>query len=254
MIITGRHPFDEASPDPQRAHWRARQSVRCEPCLADDDAWRPSTRTPNLVILVVESLGADFVGSLGGLLLTPNLDRLSTEGLWFTELYATGTRTVRGLEAIVAGFPPTAAQSVLKRPESQHGFFTLAALLQQQGYRTRFIYGGVSNFDNMGRFFRTNGFERIIPDDRSGCSRAAGRCAGPRADAVWKYQRSSSDRELERDALAHLLWAETVYCEHRYQLTGADAGENLQERFRPTIETPASIHRSTPPVRAVRAK
>jgi phosphoglycerol transferase MdoB-like AlkP superfamily enzyme len=119
-------------------------------------------RQPNLVILVVESLGAGFVGKLGGLPLTPNLDRLSEEGLWFSQLYATGTRTVRGLEAIVTGFPPTPAQSVLKRPASQRDFFTLAALLQREGYATDFLYGGVSNFDNMGRFFRQNGFERVI--------------------------------------------------------------------------------------------
>jgi phosphoglycerol transferase MdoB-like AlkP superfamily enzyme len=127
-----------------------------------ETASRGSSQRPNLVIFVLESLGADFVGNLGGLPLTPNLDRLSTEGLWFTQLYATGTRTVRGLEAITTGFPPTAAQSVLKRPKSQRDFFTLGALLQQEGYRTDFIYGGVSNFDNMGRFFRQNGFHRII--------------------------------------------------------------------------------------------
>ena len=121
-----------------------------------------SSARPNLVIFVLESLGADFVGKLGGLPLTPNMDRLSREGLWFTQLYATGTRTVRGLEAITTGFPPTAAQSILKRPESQRDFFTLGALLEQEGYRTDFIYGGVSNFDNMGRFFLQNGFERII--------------------------------------------------------------------------------------------
>jgi phosphoglycerol transferase MdoB-like AlkP superfamily enzyme len=120
------------------------------------------TRPPNVVIIVMESLGAGFVGSLGGLPLTPNLDRLSKQGLSFTQLYATGTRTVRGLEAIVTGFPPTPAQSVLKRPESQRDFFTLAALLRREGYGTDFIYGGVSNFDNMGRFFHQNGFDRVI--------------------------------------------------------------------------------------------
>lgn len=131
----------------------------------DPDAYASRSqlaRRPNLVIFVAESLGAGFVGKLGGLPLTPNLDRLSADGLWFTELYATGTRTVRGLEAIVTGFPPTPAQSVLKRPRSQRDFFTLASLLQREGYETEFVYGGVSNFDNMGRFFRQNGFERVI--------------------------------------------------------------------------------------------
>jgi phosphoglycerol transferase MdoB-like AlkP superfamily enzyme len=132
------------------------------PVVLSDAGEAAHRRRPNLVIVVVESLGADFVGRLGGLPLTPNLDRLATQGLWFTQLYATGTRTVRGLEAIVTGFPPTPAQSVLKRPESQRDFFTLAALLKREGYCTDFIYGGVSNFDNMGRFFRQNGFERVI--------------------------------------------------------------------------------------------
>jgi phosphoglycerol transferase MdoB-like AlkP superfamily enzyme len=121
-----------------------------------------SARPPNLVILVLESFGAGFVGSLDGLPLSPNLDRLSNEGLWFTEMYATGTRTVRGLEAIATGFPPTAAPSVLKLPASQRNFFTLAQLLRSNGYATEFIYGGVSNFDNMGKFFIENGFARII--------------------------------------------------------------------------------------------
>ncbi len=121
-----------------------------------------SERRPNLVVFVLESLGAGYVGSLGGLPLTPNLDRLSSEGMWFTQLYATGTRTVRGLEAITTGFPPTAAESILKRPESQRDFFTLARLLKHAGYRTEFLYGGASNFDNMGRFFLQNGFDRVI--------------------------------------------------------------------------------------------
>ena len=121
-----------------------------------------SDRPPNIVVIVLESVGAGFVGSLGGLPLTPNLDRLSNEGLSFKNLYATGTRTVRGLEAITTGFPPTAAPSVLKLPASQRNFFTLADLLAQQGYDTDFIYGGASNFDNMGKFFRENGFRRVI--------------------------------------------------------------------------------------------
>lgn len=132
------------------------------PTLHTSVAARDSTRPPNVVIFVLESVGAEFVGSLGGLPLTPNLDRLSREGVWFTEFYATGTRTVRGLEAIVTGFPPTAAQSVLKLPAAQHEFFTLASLLKRQGYGTEFVYGGEANFDNMGKFFRENGFERVV--------------------------------------------------------------------------------------------
>lgn len=116
----------------------------------------------NLVIIVEESLGAEFVGSLGGLDLTPNLDALAKQGLWFRNLYATGTRSVRGLEAIVAGFTPTPARSVVKLGKSQRNFFTLAELLGNAGYDTGFIYGGEAQFDNMRRFFVNNGFDSVI--------------------------------------------------------------------------------------------
>jgi phosphoglycerol transferase MdoB-like AlkP superfamily enzyme len=135
------------------------------PTLYFQDLAKVDSTPPNLVIFVQESLGARFVGSLGGLPLTPNLDRLSQEGLFFTQLYATGTRTVRGLEAIVTGFPPTPAPSVLKLSLAQKDFFTMAALLKEQGYTSEFIYGGVSNFDNMGGFFLANGFDRVIDQD-----------------------------------------------------------------------------------------
>lgn len=118
----------------------------------------------NLVILLEESLGAGFVGSLGGLPLTPNLDRLSKQGWYFDRLYATGTRTSRGMEAVAAGFPPTPAPPVLKLSKAQGGFFTLGELLKRQGYATEFIYGGVANFDNMRGFYLANGFQRVIEE------------------------------------------------------------------------------------------
>jgi len=119
----------------------------------------------NLVIIVEESLGSEFVGSLGGLDLTPHLDELSTQGIWFDRLYATGTRSVRGLEALVAGFTPTPARSVVKLPKSQRNFFTLAGLLRGEGYESFFIYGGEAQFDNMRRFFMNNGFDWVIDED-----------------------------------------------------------------------------------------
>ncbi|MBP4057912.1 LTA synthase family protein [Aeromonas caviae] len=116
----------------------------------------------NLVILLQESLGAQFVGSLGGLPLTPNIDALSKEGWAFEQLYATGTRSVRGIEAVLTGFTPTPAQAVVKLGKSQTNFFTIADLLKQRGYDTSFIYGGESHFDNMRSFFLGNGFTTIV--------------------------------------------------------------------------------------------
>ncbi|WP_424409301.1 LTA synthase family protein [Pasteurella sp. PK-2025] len=118
----------------------------------------------NIVIILEESLGAQFIGTLGGLPLSPEFDKLAQEGWLFENLYATGTRSVRGIEAVTAGFTPTPARAVVKLSNSQHGFFTIAELLGQQGYHTSFIYGGEKHFDNMASFFYGNGFQEIIDE------------------------------------------------------------------------------------------
>ena len=117
----------------------------------------------NLVIILEESLGATFVKSLGGeYSVTPELEKLKNEGWWFEQLYATGTRSVRGIEATITGFLPSPARSVVKLSLSQQNFFTIADLLSQRGYKTEFIYGGQSHFDNMANFFIGNGFQSIV--------------------------------------------------------------------------------------------
>ncbi|MCL1065720.1 LTA synthase family protein [Shewanella olleyana] len=116
----------------------------------------------NLVIVLEESLGARFVGELGGLDITPELDKLYQQGWGFDNLYATGTRSVRGIEAITTGFTPSPSRSVVKLSKSQHNFFSLADVLSLEGYKTQFIYGGESHFDNMKSFFLGNGFNDIV--------------------------------------------------------------------------------------------
>jgi phosphoglycerol transferase MdoB-like AlkP superfamily enzyme len=122
-------------------------------------------RPYNVVIILEESLGAEYVGSLGGKPLTPEFDKLTKEGTLFTDLYSTGTRSVRGIEAVVTGFLPSPSESVVKLNKSQKDFYTIASLLKQKGYDTSFIYGGKANFDNMGAFFNGNGFDKIIDED-----------------------------------------------------------------------------------------
>ncbi|MBU2225408.1 MAG: LTA synthase family protein [Gammaproteobacteria bacterium] len=120
----------------------------------------------NVVIILQESLGATFVQSLGGVPVTPELEKLKAQGIWFENLYATGTRSVRGIEAVVAGFPPTPAQSVVKLSNSQQNFTTIASVLKSQGYNTQFIYGGEAHFDNMRSFFTGNGIDDIVDFNR----------------------------------------------------------------------------------------
>lgn len=121
-----------------------------------------TSRPLNLVIIVEESLGAQYIGTLGGEKLSPRFDALAKQGWLLARTYATGTRSVRGLEAITTGFLPTPAEAVLKLPRSQRGFFSLAGLLGDFGYHSRFIYGGEAHFDNMKSFFLGNGFNEVI--------------------------------------------------------------------------------------------
>lgn len=121
-------------------------------------------RPLNVVIILEESMGAVDVGCLKGPPITPNLCRLKDEGTWFSRLYATGTRTVRGIEAVVSGFLPTSSVGVLKLPRAKSGFLTAATIFKDKGYLTEFIYGGMSNFDEMRSFFTGNEFDDIYDE------------------------------------------------------------------------------------------
>lgn len=118
-------------------------------------------REMNVVMVSIESLGAEFVEGLGGARgLTPNLERLGREGLFFDRMYATGTRTVRGLEALTLSVPPTPGHAVPMRPNNS-GLFTLGGVFREKGYEALYLYGGYSYFDNMASFFGGNGYTVI---------------------------------------------------------------------------------------------
>ncbi|APG27572.1 hypothetical protein A7E78_06815 [Syntrophotalea acetylenivorans] len=135
------------------------------PTLHQQKASSVRQKPMNLVIILEESLGAQYVESLGGKPFTPELDELAKQGLWFKQLYATGTRSIRGIEAITTGFLPSSARGVIKLGLAQQGFFTIARILKEAGYRSEFIYGGESHFDNMRGFLLANGFDRVIDEN-----------------------------------------------------------------------------------------
>ncbi|WP_426702318.1 LTA synthase family protein [Rhodanobacter sp. Col0626] len=132
------------------------------PSMHRQQATAKPAKPLNLVIIMEESLGAQYIGTLGGEKLSPQFDALASQGWLLARTYATGTRSVRGLEAVNTGFLPTPAEAVLKLPRSQRGFFTIAGLLGEFGYHSRFIYGGEAHFDNMKSFFLGNGFDEVI--------------------------------------------------------------------------------------------
>lgn len=108
---------------------------------------------PNVVVVMMESMSAEFMATFGNQKgLTPNLDRLAGEGLLFTRLYAAGTRTVRGLEALSAALPPLPGKSIV-RWENISNLNTLGSTLAARGWSPHFLYGGYGMFDNMNGFF-----------------------------------------------------------------------------------------------------
>jgi phosphoglycerol transferase MdoB-like AlkP superfamily enzyme len=116
----------------------------------------------NIILVTVESLSAKFLGSNGDPRgLTPNLDALRRESLYFNDFYATGTRTDRGLEAVTLSVPPTPGRSIVKRIGRESGYASLGQQLVAKGYDAVFVYGGRGYFDNMNAFFSGNGY-RIV--------------------------------------------------------------------------------------------
>lgn len=114
---------------------------------------------PNVVVVMMESMSAEYMAKFGNAQgLTPQLDRLADEGILFSRLYATGTRTVRGLEALSAALPPLPGKSVV-RWEGVRDLYTLGSVLARRGWSPHFLYGGYGMFDNMNGFFSAQGYQ-----------------------------------------------------------------------------------------------
>lgn len=140
------------------------------PCITTESTSRPITAKgqenhKNVVLITIESYSADFMKVYGNENnITPFLDELATQSLQFTNLYAVGNRTVRGLEAVTLCFPPTAGESVVKRKDNKNKFST-GNIFNQKGYQVKYLYGGDAFFDNMEDFFSGNGY--AIVDKKS---------------------------------------------------------------------------------------
>ena len=155
----------------QPAEWR-------RDVVAPRPKWKP-----NVIQIVVESLGSNLLGKN-----TPNLNRIIDESLFLSRLMATGTRTVRGIEALTLSLPPTPGSSIVRRPDCGE-LFSIGTVFREKGYDTAFVYGGFGYFDNMNAFFSGNGF-RIV--DRSDI---------PREDVTFANAWGVCDEDLFRAAL-----------------------------------------------------
>jgi phosphoglycerol transferase MdoB-like AlkP superfamily enzyme len=119
----------------------------------------------NVVLISVESLSADFLTEFGDKRnITPNLDALTDKSMFFDNLYANGTRTVRGLEALSLSVPPTPGDSIVKAHNNEN-LFSAANIFNARGYQSDFVYGGYGYFDNMNYFFAHNGYRAVDRND-----------------------------------------------------------------------------------------
>ncbi len=145
-------PASTASETPALLGWSTRDVKAAVPA-----------RRLNVVIVLEESLGAEFVGALkpGIDSCTPRLDALSQEGTLLTHAYSTGNRTIRALEATTTSLPPLPGISLVRR-EASKNLFTLPSVLKERGYQTLFVYGGRALFDNMGAYLTANGIDRVV--------------------------------------------------------------------------------------------
>ena len=115
----------------------------------------------NVVLITIESYSAEFLKIYGNEQnITPFIDSLATKSLLFSNLYAVGNRTVRGLESVTMCVPPTAGESVVKRKDNKNKF-TTGSVFKSKGYQVKYLYGGDAYFDNMRDFFSGNGYDIV---------------------------------------------------------------------------------------------
>lgn len=161
----------------------------------------------NIVLVTIESMSASFMERFGNTRqLTPVLDSIYKEGLAFDRVFATGNRTVRGLEAVTLSLPPCPGQSIIKRPNNG-GMHSIGALLRDKGYNVTYFYGGNSYFDNMETFFSGNGYDivdqRQYAPEEITFANVWGVCD---EDAYRKVVRTLNERAAEeRPFFAHVM-------------------------------------------------
>lgn len=122
-----------------------------------------TTSKPNVILILWESLPAKIVGSLGGEAnVTPNLNRLSKEGILFTNFYGNGDRTDKGIPAILSGYYPLPFKRIMRMPNKTRSLPMLPKKMEDLGYKTSFYYGGDLNFGNMNTYLRNAGITDFI--------------------------------------------------------------------------------------------
>ncbi|WP_316789197.1 LTA synthase family protein [Pedobacter frigoris] len=153
-----------------------------------------TTNRPNVVLVIIESFTADLIKTLGGDAgITPNFENLIQQGVLFSNVYSTGSRTDKGLVGTLAGFPTLAAGSIVKWPEKMQKLPAISQALFKNGYHTSFFYGGESEFDNYKAFILSHNYQKLI--DRNDFKNAGGTSWGQFDEVVFARQTEELNKE-----------------------------------------------------------
>lgn len=143
---------------------QAKQKVQALYAATSDSSARYVTeKNPNILFIILESYTAKFVESLGGETgVTPNLDKLTAEGISFTNMYASGDRSEKGMVALLSGYPVQTITSIIKFPQKTEKLPQLSHVFARQGYSTSFYYGGELEFANIRSYLLNGGYDKLI--------------------------------------------------------------------------------------------
>lgn len=137
-------------------------SALVEPCFSTDNTVTDTilnAQRPDILFIVWEGGGWDMVmnESVG-----PNITRIASDGILFSNCYANNFRTDRGLVSLLNGWLGLPTTSLMKMPDKCRKLPALASVLQEHGYATRFVYGGDIDFTNMRLYLSETGFQTVM--------------------------------------------------------------------------------------------
>ncbi len=125
---------------------------------------------PNVLLVIWESFTSKIISKTkNGIEITPGFNKLKNEGIYFSDLYASGDRTDKGIVAVMSGFPAQPTASIVKTPGKAAKLPMLSKIFSNRNYHTAFYYGGEPEFANMKAYLLQGGFNKFVTiDDFSG--------------------------------------------------------------------------------------
>lgn len=125
-----------------------------------------NTPKPNVVIILLESFSSKTIEPLGGMSgVTPNFNALADKGLLFTNLYASGDRSDKGIVAILSSLPAQSTKSIIKHTLQASKLPSISNSLYENGYSTAFYYGGDPDFTNIRSYLYNMNFKNLVDQD-----------------------------------------------------------------------------------------